>query len=93
VAGVFNGAADLGAGTVQGAGLQDGFVVSYTLNGARRWAVTWGGSGNDAGEAVSTDGDGGVATAGSFRNTAFFEGRSLTSAGGTDAATWRIQGD
>lgn len=50
----------------------DAFVVSYTKDGAVRWATHAGGSGNDVGKGIAV-GPGGVYVTGYFKGVATFE--------------------
>jgi hypothetical protein len=75
---------DFGGGALFSAGLQDVFLVKYSAAGAHLWSKRFGGSGNDMGMAVGTDGLGNVVVAGTFEGTINLGGSSLTSAGGRD---------
>lgn len=54
VVGIFSGAIDLGAGLTS-AGRIDTFVASLTDGGAVRWAVSYGGPGDDLPEGIASD--------------------------------------
>jgi hypothetical protein len=55
--GEFAGTVDFGSGTgLTSAGAFDGFVASYTSAGAFRWAIRFGGGGNDQGIGIATNG-------------------------------------
>jgi hypothetical protein len=75
---------------VKSAGARDGFLASYTNGGALRWARGMGGPGFDAALAIAVGPDGGIYVTGNFRETAVFEGTSLTSAGETDVFLFKV---
>jgi hypothetical protein len=75
---------DFGGGAIFSVGLADGFLVKYSSTGAHVWSKRFGGSGNDTGMAVSTDGAGNVVVVGSFEGTVDFGGGNLTSSGSRD---------
>jgi fibronectin type 3 domain-containing protein len=72
---------DFGGGALVSAGSYDVFLAKYTSSGAFQWAKRFGGSGNDTGMAVATDGSGNVYVTGSFEGTANFGGSNLSSSG------------
>lgn len=84
VTGSFSGTVDFGGGMVMTAGGEDIFVLSLRPDGTFRWARRFGGTGNDAGAAVSIDGSGNVRVTGSFTGTVDFGGGPITSMGGAD---------
>jgi hypothetical protein len=75
---------DFGGGPIFSAGLYDMFLVKYSPTGQHIWSKRFGGSGNDTGMAISTDGSGNVIVAGSFEGTAAFGGSSFSSSGMRD---------
>jgi hypothetical protein len=83
VTGDFGGTIDIGGKPLTSAGYVDGFLASLDAQGAHRWAMPLGGSSNDYGAALATDGSG-VAVIGSFYETASLGSGSVTSAGQTD---------
>jgi len=78
------GGVDFGGGALYSAGLYDVFLAKYSASGQYLWAKRFGGTGNDTGLAVSTDGSGNVIIAGTFEGTVDFGGGGLTSAGMRD---------
>ncbi len=106
VTGSFRGTATFGEGpdavTLDAAGTglfdSDGFVAKYDSAGALRWAVSFGGTDGDAGNAIALGPGGDPYVAGAFRGTATFgEGSAavtLTNAGfGDDGFVARYRDD
>ncbi len=79
-----SGGVDFGGGALSSAGLADVFLVKYSPSGQHLWSQRFGGSGNDTGMAVATDGTGNVFVTGSFEGSVNFGGGSLTSSGQRD---------
>lgn len=71
---------DFGGGPVISAGLSDIFLAKYSSTGAYQWVKRFGGPGTDQGMSVAVAQDG-VVAAGSFEQTATFDGVTLTSSG------------
>jgi PKD repeat protein len=95
VTGSFQGTADFdpsaGTANLTSAGGQydsDIFLAKYDASGNYVWAKGIGGTGNEVGNSLASDGSGNVVVTGSFSSTADFDPgagtASLTSAGGTD---------
>ena len=84
MSGTFGGTADFGGQPLANAGGEDGLVARLGADGVVRWAVPFGGSGNDALVSVVSDGAGGAIACGYFAD-ALVAGGPLASAGGTDA--------
>ncbi len=92
-AGTFNNSGDFdpGAGTfnLSSAGAQDAFLVKTTAAGNFRWALRFGGTAQDFGDAVATTPTADIYIGGKFRGTADFDPGAgnfpLTSAGNDDA--------
>jgi hypothetical protein len=99
--GSFEGFADLNPGPVfdvfLSAGDADVFVSKLDKDGSLLWALTFGGSTEDYGEALALDGDGNVYVAGYFNGTSDFEPgadvTNLTSAGDYDAFLSKFNAD
>jgi hypothetical protein len=77
ITGSFNGSAILGSTTLTGYGKDDIFIARYAADGTFDWAVQGGGSGDDIGNAVTTDTSGNVYITGSFSASATFETTNL----------------
>jgi len=80
------------------AGAYDIFVTKINANGSYGWTHRMGGSGDDQGRAVETDGNGNVYVAGHFWDEVNFaqdwgESDSKTSAGGYDIFVTKINAD
>ncbi|MBW2736741.1 MAG: SBBP repeat-containing protein, partial [Deltaproteobacteria bacterium] len=84
VTGSFQDTADFGGGLTTSAGLRDIFVASYSLSGAHRWSMRFGGPVLDEGQSVAVDKNGNVALTGYFGDSIDFGGNTLTSVGSTD---------
>jgi uncharacterized protein (AIM24 family) len=84
VTGRFETAADFGGGALNSAGGFDIFLADYDAAGSHAWSQRFGGTGNQFGNAVATDGTGGIVLTGRLSNSADFGGGTLTSAGGID---------
>eukprot|EP00966_Prymnesium_polylepis_P272220 6289289-Prymnesium_polylepis.1 len=69
----------VGATTITSVGANDGFVFHVDSAGALDWATQFGGSGEDYGIAIASYGWGGAIVTGSFRGTATFGSRSISS--------------
>lgn len=101
VTGDFQGTANLGDrdGPLTSGGLNDIFVASYTpapsyTSGSARWAKSFGGLGEDRGQAIFVDGSGNVYVTGSFERSVNFGGDTLGPAGVRDVflASFRSNG-
>lgn len=95
VVGRFRERVSLSTGTLVSAGGTDGFVASFTPDGALRWARRVGSSGDDAAFGVAVDAmTGHVYVTGRFRDRAEFDGTFLTSGGESDifVASWTSAG-
>ena len=73
VTGSFEGQATFGNIKLNSAGGSDIFVAKYDNNGSVQWAVSEGGSGMDAGNAITFDADGNVYVTGTVRNNVHFD--------------------
>jgi hypothetical protein len=82
--GASSGGVNFGGGPLMSAGLGDMFLVKYSASGQHIWSSRYGGSGNDAGMAISTDSAGSVFVTGSFEGSVNFGGSSLSSSGARD---------
>jgi len=89
--GYFTGTADFdpGPGTfnLTSAGASDVFVSKLDSSGNFVWAVHWGGTSDDHGNAIAVAPDGSVYTTGYFQNTADFDPGRARSASPAPAAT------
>jgi hypothetical protein len=96
--GFFNGTVDFDPGVgvlnLTSAGLGDIFIQKLTPNGEFIWSVRIGGTGNDAGQSVSTSINGDIIVTGFFTGTVDFDPgpgvSNLTSAGNTDIFVCRL---
>jgi hypothetical protein len=70
--------------TVVTYGSLDIFVAKYDNNGEMKWSAYGGGTGSDFPGKVSPSSDGGVYLIGSFKSSATFGTKTVTSKGGTD---------
>lgn len=102
VSGYFTGIATWDGGTNPGIELTtrsdfDAFLARYTASGDLLWVIQAGGTDEDTGRGVASDGDGNAYWTGSFRGAATFgEGDAevtLQSAGSTDGFVARIDPD
>jgi hypothetical protein len=90
VAGDFQEAIDMGAGSMASAGGTDIFVAAFSSNGTLLWQKSFGGSGNDEVRGIDLDAGGGLYLTGAFEETVDFGGENLTSAGGRDVYVARL---
>jgi hypothetical protein len=58
IAGQFLRDIDLGGGTRSSAGLEDGFIASYTASGTHRWSYVFGGTERDTARSIAVAPDG-----------------------------------
>ncbi|MES2139700.1 MAG: SBBP repeat-containing protein [Bacteroidota bacterium] len=84
VTGNFQGGANFGGTQLSVSGAHDIFIVKWTTGGVFQWAKKAGGSGEDEGFGISSDGSGNAYVTGYFTGTANFSGTSVSSNGGTD---------
>ncbi len=88
ITGYFNGTANFNGTSLTSAGFSDIFLVkldnSVPPPPASTFVKGFGGVGNDAGQAVTTDSSGNIITAGYFSSTVDFGGGTLQSAGGVE---------
>ena len=92
--GFFGGSVDFGSGPITAAG-SDGFVVALTgATGAPLWSRTFGGPGDDRGNAIAIDPAGDVVAAGYASSALDLGSGPLPFAGATDAfvAKWGFTG-
>ncbi|MCW3070457.1 MAG: hypothetical protein JWO44_347, partial [Bacteroidetes bacterium] len=92
VTGTINsGTANFGATSLTSAGLFDGVVVKYNSSGALQWAIRLGGTVNDHGLGIVTDGTS-VYVTGTFTNsmTVGVSGTVYNSAGGQDGYVLKL---
>lgn len=90
VTGFFNTTATFGTTSLTSAGAQDLFVVSYTGGGIFNWAKRFGGTGVEEGTAIAQDPSANIYLTGSFTGTVSFGSFSLTSGGGQDIFTSKL---
>jgi PKD repeat protein len=81
--GTFLDRVDFGGGLLTSAAF-DLFLVKYSPTGTHLWSRGFGGTYQDAGNALAVDAAGNVAVTGTFNNTIDFGGGPLVSAGGND---------
>ncbi len=84
VTGFFLDTAQFGGTHLTTLGSNEIFVAKLDANGNWLWAVRAGGTGDDKGMSISTDGDGNSYVTGYFSGTADFGSTTLTSAGSAD---------
>jgi len=95
VTGSFEETAAFGATTLTTGGGRDVFVAKVRADGTWAWATQAGGTGSDFanGYGVSALADGSAVVAGNFDGTATFGAATVTSAGGADVFTARVNAD
>ncbi len=81
VTGNFNGIATFGSTTLTSDGGSDIFIAKYDGDGNLLWVDHAGGTTQDFGGGIATDGSGNIVVTGTFSGTAFFGDTTLTSAG------------
>lgn len=84
VTGSFSTEINTGVGVLVASALIDGFVVKYDNAGTPLWHKSFGGSGNDEGISIKTNGINDVFLAGYFDETVDFGGGVIGDAGGMD---------
>ena len=82
--GAVPGTADLGGGPLVSAGSDDILIASYSPTGTHRWSRLIGGTGNDQGAGITTDGTQ-VYVTGQYSAVVDFGGGAQTAAGSADA--------
>ena len=94
VTGRVNGTATFGSITLTGsAGSWDGFTAKVNADGTWAWATKAGGTGSEEGYGVSALPDGSSIVTGYFDDTATFGSTTLTSEGGNDVFTAKMNAD
>jgi Ca2+-binding RTX toxin-like protein len=93
VTGFFTGTASFGSFSLISAGGRDIFVAKLSATGVFEWAIRAGGLGNDSGTGLSDNGDGTYLLTGEFEGNANFGNLALTSKGGRDNFTTRLNLD
>ena len=101
ITGTFNGTVDFDPGssseTITSSGGSDGFVQKLDQDGNLMWIKSFGGSSNDAGNAIATDANGNSYITGTFVGTAQFSitgnNTTLTSNGTTDIFILKLNAD
>lgn len=83
VTGYFVGTSNFSGQTIISAGQQDIFIAKYNSAGNLLWIKSAGGTGNDAGNAVSFDKVGNVIVTGEFSGSCSFGSNTLISQGGS----------
>ena len=93
VAGAFTGTLTVSTTNLNSAGFGDILVAKLSASDGRLiWVQRFGGTGDDSGIGVATDGSGDVYVTGYFADTAFFGGVNLASTGGRDAFLAKVSG-
>jgi hypothetical protein len=82
--GSYNATIDLGGGTLTSTGGADVYFLKLNTTGAHVWSKSYGGSGDDDGNAVALSAAGWAGLAGDFPGTGTFGAAMLTSAGQND---------
>lgn len=93
ITGWYAGTGIFGDSTVVSNGSLDMFVAKYDASGTLQWVRSGGGSADDYGNRVTVTHDGGVAVAGSFKQTFLADGQQMTSNGNRDALFCRYAPD
>ncbi len=93
ITGSFNGTARFGDTNLTSTGLQDTFTAKVNANGSYAWAIKAGGTGNDNANGVSALADGSSIITGEFNGTATFGATTLTSDGGANSFTAKVNAD
>jgi hypothetical protein len=91
--GWFEGTASFGGTALSATGGDDLVVAKLSPGGDWTWVVRAGGSGQDAGRAVTVHGDGSAVVAGTLGGAAVVAGTVLTPVGGTDLLLAAITSD
>jgi len=84
-AGSFYGDISFGGQVLSSKGGVDAFVASLRPDGTHRWSLGFGDETTQQAFAVAVDNDGSVLASGTFWGTCWFGGKSITSAGRSDA--------
>ena len=84
VTGSFSDTASFGSITLTSAGHEDAFIAKLDSNGKFLSAQNFGGTSDDRGLDITSDGKGNIYATGGFDNTATFDNTSLTSTGSID---------
>lgn len=82
--GYFLETASFGAQSVTSVGGYDIFTTKYNGNGEVQWVRSAGSNNHDYGQSIAVSAAGNPVVTGGFRNTAFFDGTNVTSAGDWD---------
>ena len=82
--GYFSGTLRFSGTTINGAGSGDIFFVKYNQAGSLQWARVGTSGGWNGGRGIGSDGDGNAFVTGRVQETASFDGKTVTSAGGND---------
>ncbi len=93
ITGRFRGTATFGTTRLRSPGSVSMFTAKINANGTYAWAIRVGGPGNTGAGDVSALADGSSIITGSFMGTATFGATTLTSAGGGDAFTAKLNAD
>jgi len=94
-AGTFAGTVNFDGTILTSQGLSDIYVAKFDLSGNQVWVKRAGGSGSEIVKQLITDNSENIYMNGSFENTAFFGGNSVTSSGMLDIflAKYNLAGD
>lgn len=84
VTGNYSGKAYFGTDSVTSAGSSDVFVVKYNSTGTEQWLRSGGGTDNDLGQDIITDGSGSIYVTGFFGLSGTFGSKTVISAGKSD---------
>jgi hypothetical protein len=90
VTGWFSGVASFGSTSLESRGDLDVFVMHVTASGAIDWAVQAGGTVNDDGLGIASDGAGGALVTGAFTGKALFGTTLLGSRGSKDVFVMHV---
>jgi len=91
VCGIFEGSVNFGEDTVISNGGQDFFVAKITDNGSWLWVTSGGGATNDVANSIAINSSRNCHITGYFSNVATIGATTLTSSGGTDVFTAKLE--
>ena len=92
VTGRFEGSAELGPDVLSTHGSGDIFAVGGNTDGTFRWAMRAGGTSDDQGRCIASDGTGGAYIGGYFGGTAWFGPTTMSTLGSNDGFIMRVSG-
>lgn len=93
ITGVLTGSTDFGKGALTSAGAQDIFLAKFTSDGEPIWSRRFGDASAQRAISIAVDGMDGLILTGSFYGKLNLGGKTLTSAGGSDAFVARFNAE